>query len=230
MRLLLATTAALALAAHTALAADIIQEPVITEEPDWAGIYIGAHAGYGWGDRDGCFSISDDCDDDDDDFDYDQEGWLAGAQIGYNFMAGSNVLLGLEVDGSLAGIDGEIDDLPGDKVGTGEYEWLASAKVRAGWATDNFLLYATGGLALAGFDYEDEWGCEFNQTRSGWLVGGGAEVKISSRASLKAEYNFIDFGNEDQSCTALSFLPVETEADAEMHVVKFGFNYLLAGP
>jgi outer membrane immunogenic protein len=144
-------------------------------------------------------------------------------------MMGPSLLLGLEVDASLASIDGEVD-LPGDKVGVGEYEWLSTAKVRAGWATDNFLLYATGGLALAGFDYEDQWGCQFSQTRDGWMAGGGAEIKVSPRASLKAEYNYIDLGNEDQPCTALGVLPVNTEADAQLHVVKFGFNYLFGAP
>jgi outer membrane immunogenic protein len=103
-------------------------------------------------------------------------------------------------------------------------------KDRAGWAMDNFLLYATGGLALAGFDYEDQWGCQFDQTRNGWLVGGGAEVKVSSRASLKAEYNFMDFGKESQGCTIIFGIPTYTEADADMHVVKFGFNYLIGSP
>jgi outer membrane immunogenic protein len=224
---LLVTVAALALAATNAIAADV-DYGVPPEEPDWAGLYIGAHAGYGWGDREGCFAILDDCENGDD-FDYDQRGPLAGGQLGYNFMMGPSFLLGLEVDASLASIDGEVD-LPGDKVGVGEYEWLSTAKVRAGWATDNFLLYATGGFALAGFDYEDQWGCEFSQTRDGWMAGGGAELKVSPRASLKAEYNYIDLGNEDQPCTALGFLPVNTEADAQLHVIKFGFNYLFGTP
>jgi outer membrane immunogenic protein len=224
---LLTTVAFLTLTAGTALAADVDYGPA-PEEIDWGGLYIGAHAGYGWGNRDGCFTTDDECEEGDD-FDYDQKGWLAGAQIGYNFMIAPSFLLGAEVDASLASIDGDLD-LPDDKVGTGEYDWLASAKLRAGWAaTDNFLLYATGGLALAGFDYEDEWGCEFTQSRDGWLAGGGAEVKISSRASIKAEYNFIDLGDESQPCTGPFGIPIHTEADADLHVVKFGFNYLLGG-
>jgi hypothetical protein len=55
-------------------------------------------------------------------------------------------------------------------------------------------------------------------------------MKVSSRASLKAEYNFMDFGEESQACTAGGLVPVYTEADADMHVVKFGFNYLIGGP
>jgi outer membrane immunogenic protein len=228
---LLTTVAFLTLTAGTALAADVDYGPA-PEEIDWGGLYIGAHAGYGWGNRDGCFTTDDECEEGDD-FDYDQKGWLAGAQIGYNFMIAPSFLLGAEVDASLASIDGDLEldgILAEDKTGVGEYNWLASAKLRAGWAaTDNFLLYATGGLALAGFDYEDQFGCEFTQSRDGWLAGGGAEVKISSRASIKAEYNFINLGDESQPCTAFGIFPVHTEADADLHVVKFGFNYLLGG-
>jgi outer membrane immunogenic protein len=225
---LLGTVAALALAVTPTFAADI-DYIAPEEEPDWAGLYIGAHAGYGWGDREGCFDIGTECDPGEE-FDYDQKGWLAGGQIGYNFMMAPNLLLGLEVDASLAGIDGELGFDGMDKVGVGEYEWLSTAKVRAGWAMDNFLLYATGGLALAGFDYEDQFGCEFQQSRDGWLAGGGVEMKVSNRASIKAEYNYIDLGDESEVCTAFGILPVYNEADADLQVVKFGFNYMLGGP
>lgn len=146
-------------------------------------------------------------------------------------MPTPDLLLGVEVDASLASIDGDLA-VPGiltDKTGTGEYEWLSSAKVRAGWATDDLLLFATGGVAFAGFDYEDETGCEFTQTRKGFLIGGGGEMKISDRASVKGEYNYIDFGNEDQDCTWFIF-PTQIETDADMHVVKFGLNYAIGGP
>ena len=144
-------------------------------------------------------------------------------------MVAPNFLLGAEVDASLAGIDGELD-LANDKVGVGEYEWLASAKVRAGWVTDDLLLYATGGLALAGFDYEDEWGCQFSQNRDGWLLGGGGELKITSRASVKAEYNFINLGDDSEHCTIVFGIPQYSEAEADLHVLKLGFNYLIGGP
>jgi len=107
---LMMTVALLAVAAGPALSADV-EYVAPVEEPDWAGLYIGAHAGYGWGNREGCFDSEDgevlECGTDAEEFDYDQKGWLAGGQIGFNFMPGANFLLGLEVDASLAGIDGE---------------------------------------------------------------------------------------------------------------------------
>ena len=229
-RTILAGTALLSLmgaafAADLAVVEPVVQPTYAPEPIGWGGLYIGGHAGYGWANRDGYWCTPGPCDD----FDYDQEGWLVGGQIGYNYMFNQNFLIGLEVDASLADIDGTqiSEDLaPGD----GEWTWLATATARVGYAMDRVMVYAEGGLGLGGFDYDGSLGCNFSQNRSGYVVGGGAEWKITERAILKAEYNYMDFGKESQLCGSLGgFLPTYTEADADMHVVKFGFNYLLGG-
>jgi outer membrane immunogenic protein len=220
------------LTSNTALAADYVDTDTYVQSNPWGGFYLGAHAGYGWGERDGCIDIFDfnnSCGGGflpPIDFDYDQEGFLGGGQLGYNYVIG-NFLIGAEVEGSFSDIDGDLD-LGGPFGGTGEYTWMGTAKLRAGWAQDMWLIYATGGLALARFEYEGGLGCEFEETRDGWLVGGGAEVKVTERASLRVEYNYRNFGEDSASCTVLGgFIPVYSEADADMHVVTFGFNYLL---
>ncbi len=201
------------------------------QEPQgWGGFYLGVHGGYGWGDRDGCIDIDEDSclDTPFDVFDYDQDGWLVGGQIGYNHMLGS-FLIGLEVDASFASIKGE-GDFGGDP-GVGEYDWLAGFKGRVGFAIDDFLLFGTGGLALAGYDFDGASGCQFSQTRDGYLAGGGLEIKISNRASIKAEYNYMDLGDDRQFCATFGgFIPIVSETDATLNVVRFGFNYLLGGP
>ena len=191
---------------------------------DWGGFYLGGQAGYGWGDRDGCFGFDPDCDDGF--FDYDQEGWLVGGKAGYNLMY-NNILLGLEVDGSFASIDGdsEIGGLPSE----GEYTYLATFGARLGYAMNQYLVYGTGGLAIAGYDFDSASGCSFDQTRDGYFVGGGAEFKITERASVGIEYNYVDFGDKNQSCTVLAFIPTFTEADATLNVITFGFNYTFGG-
>ncbi len=200
-----------------------------TQGPGWGGFYVGGHGGYGWGDRDGCFGIEGEftpvfeCfEGEEGEFDYDQDGWLVGGQVGYNHMFNS-VLVGLEADAAFASITG--DDEFGGFPGDGEYTWLAAFKARVGFAMDKVLLFATGGLALAGYDFEGSSGCEFTQTRDGYLVGGGAELKLSQRASLKVEYNYMNLGTDRQSCTVFAFIPTQTEADATLQVIKFGFNY-----
>lgn len=213
------------------------------QEPGWGGGYVGGQGGYGTGDRDGCFvsgiTPPPPCGSDDEQFDYNQDGWLVGGQVGYNHMFDS-ILLGLEADAAFASIksddDIEFDGFPAN----GEWTWLAAFKARLGYAIDSdglhgnpgesleVLLFATGGLALAGYDFESSSGCEFTQTRDGYLVGGGVELKISQRASVKLEYDHMDFGSERQHCTSsviIFDLPTNSEADATLDVIKFGFNY-----
>ncbi len=214
-------------------------EPVAMPAPQgWDGFYLGGHAGYGWGNREG-FACWDgflspvyspaDCSDGGF-FNYDQDGWLVGGHAGYNYMFSPNFLIGLEIDAAFADMGGtqiSPDLFPGD----GEWTWLATATARLGYTMDRVMVYAEGGLGLAGFDYDGSDGCQFSQNRSGYVVGGGLEYKLTERGILKAEYNYLDFGNESQLCSAFGgFLPLYTEADAGMHVVKFGFSYLLGGP
>lgn len=202
-----------------------------TAAESWAGFYIGAHAGYAWGERDGCFDILDinnACDGviPPIPFEYDQDGGLIGAQLGYNFVLDSFVF-GLEVEASLSDIDGELDIFGGGPTGNGTYTRMAAAKARLGWAQDFWMVYLTAGLTIAEFEFEGPLGCNFDETRHGYLVGAGAEVKITDRASLKLEYNYRDFGKEGGRCQLFGLIPTYHEAEADMHVLTFGFNYQL---
>lgn len=244
---LLGGVAAVALLIGGAMQAQANGMEPVEPPPGWGGFYMGGHAGYASANRDG-FSCWDDLGEFDGPlpdecengffFDYDQTGWLAGAQIGYNRQR-NKFIFGLEVDASLSDIDGELteadtsgDDFePGLSGGNGEWTWLATATARVGYGGERAMVYVEAGLALGGFDFDGFSGCSFSQNRSGVAYGGGVEVKVSERASLKAEYNRLDFGKESQACSASFFipLPIYNEADAKLDVVKIGFNYLL-GP
>lgn len=214
-----------------AVAADLPEAPAsqpVTQAEvfEWAGPYIGVHAGYGWANRDGGVCFFPPCNPAaGTPFDYDQDGWLGGGQVGYNHMLDSNWLIGLEADGSFANIEGR-QSSPGLFPGNGEWTWLATATARLGYAPGRYMVYAEGGLGLGGFEYSGTDGCSFDQTRVGFVAGAGTEVKVTRRASIKAEYNYLNFGEDTANCTSFGFLPVRTEADADMHVVKIGVNYL----
>jgi outer membrane immunogenic protein len=62
-----------------------------------------------------------------------EDGFVVGGQLGYNLQF-NEFLLGVEGDGSF--------------VDWGEVEAVGTARLRAGWAIDRFLLYATGGGAF----------------------------------------------------------------------------------
>ena len=212
----------------------VIAPPPPPPAPTWEGFYLGGHAGYAQATRDGClnsfFFGPDLCDPAPFGlpilFSFDQEGYLLGGQAGYNLaLGGGNFILGLEVSGSLADIEGTL--FPG---ATGTWNWLASATARAGWGGPRFLIYAEGGLALADYTFDAGILCDFSSTVTGWTAGGGAEVKIGSsgNASLFAEYAYYSFPDHVNTCGGLAgFLAIGTDVDASMHTVKVGFNYRL---
>ena len=112
---------------------------------------------------------------------------VLGGQIGTNWQWGGFVL-GAEGDASWAGMDG--------------VDWLASGRLRGGFAIDRLLVYGTGGVAGSDADF-------------GWVFGGGAEFALTESVSLGAEYLHYDFGSDD--------------ADVIRGRVNWKFNSLLGG-
>ncbi|WP_093809946.1 outer membrane protein [Stappia sp. ES.058] len=106
------------------------------QQYDWSGFYAGAHAGYGWIKGADSFGSSDRFD-----------GFLGSAHAGYIYMF-QQFLFGVEIDGSLLDINGTTN--LGNKE---EAKWLASARLRAGFTHDRFLVFATGGISAAGVEF-----------------------------------------------------------------------------
>ena len=138
---------------------------------NWTGFYLGGNVGYGFGQSRTDVFFSDAgtgtpllATGSSSKF----NGVLGGAQTGYNWQAGY-WLLGLEVDiqhtnqrattsyvcpGTVcnSGIAGF--DAPASLVHTQELDWFGTLRARVGvTATPDALLYATGGLALAGISH-----------------------------------------------------------------------------
>jgi outer membrane immunogenic protein len=166
-----------------AIAADLPQRmgppaPIVSvAAPNWSGLYVGAHVGYGVGDFDfrdpsSTFSVPG--------FvlpnagvvtlpfslarTYDGDGIVGGGQVGYNAQFGS-LVLGVEGDLSGTGIDGKFRSTAGPfpfagigGIGAGiitssegvanDLEWLGTVRGRIGWAFDRWLVYGTGGVAF----------------------------------------------------------------------------------
>lgn len=225
-----------------AQASDMTAQPKST----WSGPYIGLHAGYGRGDN----QWSDFIDPVNptnvvpgNDAGYDLGGALAGAQIGYNWQVG-RVVLGVEADANWSGIDGK-GGWPEIPIGCLQ-EYFCETDVKAfgtivgrlGVALDDsHLLYAKGGIAWAsvqqatGYNIDPDpslyWWDEPTETRWGWTIGGGMEYAIDRNWSLRAEYNYIDLGNDS---TEFVFSPTQTfgvraDADIELHTFNVGINY-----
>jgi outer membrane immunogenic protein len=177
----------------------------------WTGLYVGAHAGYGWSDvewQDGAFSAS-----------HDGSGWLAGGQAGYNLQAGRFVY-GVEADVSSGWIDGGGDGCCGHSV-----DWLYSVRGRLGLASiDNrWLFYATGGAAWADVEYRSAGFSGHSETQMGWVAGGGIERALTPRLTARVEYLYYDFDSVTAPPGALG--AGATDIDPTMHTVRFGLNF-----
>lgn len=143
-------------------------------------------------------------------------GWLGGAQIGYNYITGSNILLGAETDFNWSDINytNNVDaasiasnqllaNSSSDRFG---FRWQGTARVRIGYQFNNFIPYLTGGFAYAQLSNLSQNG-SYQLTSSpsyftsvnagasarssistGWTVGAGMEYAINKYISAKTEY------------------------------------------
>jgi outer membrane immunogenic protein len=213
-KLLLATVASAAALVAQAEA----QEPAYA----WSGFYVGAQAGYGWSDLD--------VDADGDEYGSSEEGGLGGVHAGYDWQRG-NFVYGLLGDIDFVAID-EHDIF--ESTGPGKFEnyqydldWVATARVRAGFAHDRTLFYGSGGLAFGhmnasaevdtlGGTFFDEW----SGVKLGGAVGLGVEHAFTDRWSGRIEYvhHFFEDIELDLGGSPVTFNP-------SFGTVKFGISY-----
>jgi outer membrane immunogenic protein len=226
----------------------------------WTGFYIGGNAGYHW-DRDKSWTTANPVG-------WTQAGGAAidaltpgslspagfagGGQIGFNYQVTYNFLIGLEGDAnwlnsnsvtrSVTGFGGGLN--PADVFSTSvRHSFLGTMRGRVGVVFDNWLFYATLGLAITDLRHSDSFGSFGNTvvatvntstTRAGWTAGGGLEYAFAQNWSAKVEYLYADFGNVERlipscvGCAAGSDITVR-HGFIE-NVVRLGLNYRFGGP
>jgi outer membrane immunogenic protein len=202
----------------------------------WNGFYIGAHAGYGWGYKDWTQTFSSEG------LALDRtasslrlDGFLGGAQIGWNYRSGLWVF-GLEADWSWTDAsDCKALVILSEYSNCSRAKWYATGTARVGRVWNDFLIFAKGGLALVQEEHHAEFlGVIDTETtrrlRAGWTVGAGFEHVFAPRWSWKVEYNYLDFGTRG---VPLVYLPTGTspglvedwDVPQRVHAVKLGINY-----
>ena len=112
-------------------------------------------------------------------------------------------------------------------------DFMPSVTARVGYAMDNVLLYAKGGVAWAGDRYRvtgvfqgTSFGFEGLEMRTGWTAGGGVEWAFSRHWSVSVEYDYYQFGHlgvlMSDSINTLSGVVDTTQS---VQVVKAGLNF-----
>lgn len=180
----------------------------------WAGFYVGANAGYAWGEAEVSIAgIGSDSDD--------YEGFIGGGQVGYNWQAGQFVF-GVEADLQGSGI--EYEETAFGITATSQIDYLGTVRGRLGFAVARVLPYVTGGFAFAQNDISFVNGgvrVSDDQIHTGWTVGAGLEAQLAGGWSIKGEYLYVDLGRETYFENVLGGF----QADAEFHVGRVGLNY-----
>lgn len=181
--------------------------------PTWEGFYLGSYLGWAQ------FELGSEVATPSIDFD----GGTAGTIAGYNWQSG-NLVYGLEADLGFSNANApeeyypEINDF--ERAGV---DWVGSVRGRIGYAFDNFLVYAAGGLAGAQLEFYDSE--EFGEdTLLGWTIGAGIEAKVTETASLRLEYLYSDYGDEDFTVDGDTY-----NASLSSHQVRLGLNAKFAG-
>jgi outer membrane immunogenic protein len=202
--------------------------------PDWSGLYVGAHGGYGRSRADWRFPF----------FQYynlapgdglatDPKGALAGGHLLFNHQYG-RLVAGLE--GAFAGktlrderIGGVVAVYPDDQFTT-SIDSLATFSGRLGYAFDDWLLYAKGGYATAEVTLDALSGppgagvvAAMQASQDGRAIGGGIEYRLAPSIVLGLEYQFVKLGAERYATTTtgtIEGLPITIDLeDIELHAI-----------
>ncbi|WP_420132012.1 outer membrane protein [Rhodopseudomonas sp.] len=173
-KLAMAATTILVAGISTAHAADMgyygSRTPYTVNQPlnafSWAGPYLGGNLGYSFGNVTNNITKP--------------SGFSGGVQGGYNWQSG-NIVFGLEGDIQFSTAD---DTFAPYKFSN---PWFGTARGRVGYALNDVLLYATGGLAFGQLKGQNLLASESHNS-AGWTVGAGAEFAFAPKLSAKVEY------------------------------------------
>lgn len=155
---------------------------------NWTGLYLGGHAGWGDGQDELTGAI---------DRTVDTSGFLGGAHAGYNYQSGAFVA-GLEIDGDWLNADGS-ENLSANRSIEMSTDWMSSLRLRLGFATGNWLLYGTAGVAITELDMtlvQPGADLSLSGTMTGYAAGIGAEVALTRSVSARIEALHYGFGPE----------------------------------
>ena len=181
-------------------------------------------------------------------------GFTGGGQVGFNWQAG-NTVLGLETDfqsfrqnsrSTATGLFPDYCPLPFTISHSTSTDWLWTLRPRVGFAANNWLVYATGGVAVANvkanWQYTDDFAntesASLSKTKVGWTVGAGVEYAISQAWSVKAEYLYVDLGDEQITTHNLLNAGVDPipgqpffhSVSLKSNIVRAGLNYKFGTP
>jgi len=195
------------------IAALVLPMAAFASPADWAGPYIGLHAGYA---QDNSVSL---------DFagggssnSFDMTGALGGIQGGYNWAAGPTVL-GIEGVASAADVNGDAACPNPAQTCKATMDQMYSIQGHVGFPINNFLLYASLGGASAQIEAKR---ASFSDSayQTGWLAGIGGAMAFSNHWTGLVELQYVDFGSNDYTLGGNN-----VSVDNKFATIKAGANW-----
>ncbi len=161
-------------------------------------------------------------------YDHVSEGFIGGAQAGFNHQSGA-ALYGIEADFAWATGQRSFTDGGDDSRWDTGLNWIGSLKLKSGVAAGNTLMYVVGGLAVANYDDtftvlnrtpDDTF--DMDGTYLGFVVGTGIEQAFTPNLTARIEATYSAFDGDS----------VRSEDDdgpyrghAQVAAVRAGLNY-----
>lgn len=241
----------LALAAAASL---LLALGVKADGQGWGGYYMGFNAGIGTGEIDTARTITNNfyflpssipAVESASRMELEEETFAGGVQLGLNWPFGTHAMIGFEAD-----VQGFGNDPTGTKTvtypccapdtftttNTIEQAWFTTARVRLGFGGEWLMLYGTAGFAGADITliqtFSDTDGpipvqtLETSDFRTGYSMGGGAELMIEPGTSLKFEYLLLDLGDiTTVGPIALGTTTSNGRAEVRDRIIRVGLNF-----
>jgi len=228
----MATTVAAAIAIGSPTqAADLRYAKTSANPPllyNWTGFHVGANFG-------GAFSAGETVSTPLGVFASDPSGVIGGVQAGYDYMFAPDWLIGIEGEFDWTAAQGVANFTNSTNAATltSHHNFYDTLDGRLGYVVGSWLFFAKGGAAWMNADYNllgNGAGLGFNSSdtintsRTGWTIGAGAEYMLSPYWSVKAEYDYLDFGNQTLNF-GIPIVGPSLGISTRVHEVKFGVNY-----
>lgn len=180
----------------------------------WTGFYVGANIGANFSssfNNNSNYSLGG------------ASGFTGGLQAGYDYQV-NRFVMGVVGYLNYSSINRRYIavGVPGTDVRTA-MNWNGSIRARLGYAVqDNFLLYATAGLALGNVRASETLPGSFSQSKTlaGWTAGVGGEYAFTRNWTALLEYRYTSL--QKASYTGLDFAP---RIGFEGHQIRTGINY-----
>ena len=213
---------------------------------NWAGLYIGAHVGYGsedttWTHKDinpfsatnggGPIVLPGET--------FSSDGAIGGGQFGANFQF-NQLVAGVEVSYAAAdltnahAISPGVFNQPATSSVESSIESIFTATGRLGVTVGSQgLIYVKGGYAGGHINYKGTdtsgFGYSFENSSwaNGWTIGGGGEYKITSALSVAVEYAHIELTTNNAGATIapLPTFPAIIDVKNEIDTVTLRLNF-----